>query len=163
MTKHVGFCGGSSIRELGSALEVAGFFEVIEIYVTQQHPSDDWSILTDRLYKRYIRLEELNYSSNLMSKVQISLSKTSISNLRKTFTFRYLENSIDIDQPLSEFFSNYFSSFNYCTESAILFHKSWGIYKPVRTVFSDIPDFYFEKNRNLSEYDSLTGEPFWLR
>jgi hypothetical protein len=33
----------------------------------------------------------------------------------------------------------------------------------VKTVITDIPEVMTEDNRSLAQYDTLQGDPFWLR
>src|SRR5437868_11039132 len=68
----VGFHGGSSICELGEAGDVILFFRFIEKYAVQRHSDLDWSILTDRLYRRYLRAEDLDFACRLMKIVKDS-------------------------------------------------------------------------------------------
>ncbi len=64
---------------------------------------------------------------------------------------------------LTDVFAKYFESFFHCVESSEIFLNSWKIYKPMRTVIADCPDFAVEKKRPLEAYDNLDDLPFWRR
>jgi len=168
MSSRVGFHGGSSIFELGNPADVAFFFRCIECFVVQKSPAADWSIVSDRLYKRYLRQEELEVAIRLMKSVQeVFGSLPGIAPLN--------ENSL-IDEAgktrlnwslptLSDVFCKYFEGLAYCVESANGFLTDWALYKPVRIVKTDLPDFAADKKRSLAEYDGLGPDesPFWMR
>jgi hypothetical protein len=65
--KNVGFQGGSSICELGPSADVALFFECLNAYAAKTNPEQNWSLLTDRLYRRYLKQDELDVASALMA------------------------------------------------------------------------------------------------
>ena len=68
--RMIGFSGGSSICELGPASDVVLFFDCLKAYVEQESQDQDWGLLTDRLYRRYLRLEELEKASSLMEQAR---------------------------------------------------------------------------------------------
>lgn len=49
--------------------------------------------------------------------------------------------------------------------SALDFYEQWNLYKPVRIITCDMPEYFVEKLRPLDDYDRLTPNetPFWLR
>lgn len=65
--RKTGFHGDPSIYELGPASDVVLFFARLRDYAEQDHPEQDWSLLTDRLYRRYLRQEELEPALALMA------------------------------------------------------------------------------------------------
>jgi len=69
----VGFEGGSSLCELGPASDVAFFFACVGQLAASQG-EEDWCMLTDRLYRRYLRLDELALATRMMSKVRDDFS-----------------------------------------------------------------------------------------
>ncbi|AKZ28541.1 hypothetical protein ACH51_19585 (plasmid) [Ralstonia solanacearum] len=70
MMKYVGFDGGHSIYELGLDSDLVLFFDCLRAYGEQAHPEQGWSLLKDRLYRRYLRLEELDKALTLMEQAQ---------------------------------------------------------------------------------------------
>ncbi|WP_391529710.1 hypothetical protein [Photorhabdus akhurstii] len=136
--KHIGFYGGSSIVELGSVSEMTQFFSVLN---EQIHDINDRKILF-QFYQKYLHLYELETASSLVTQLQQKLSKE-----QKCRFFKYFE------------------GIERCIKSAQVFHEDWGIYKPVRIVITDMPDFMTDRDRPLEQYDALGPDdpPFWLR
>jgi hypothetical protein len=46
------------------------FFQCLDAYAAKSHPKQNWSLLTDRLYRRYLRQDELDEASVLMKSAQ---------------------------------------------------------------------------------------------
>ncbi|MCW7547662.1 MULTISPECIES: hypothetical protein [Photorhabdus] len=136
--KHIGFYGGSSIVELGSASEMTYFFSILN---EQIHDINDRKILS-QFYQKYLHLHELEEASSLITQLRQRLSK----------------------EQECRFFK-YFEGIEHCIKSAQGFHGDWGIYKPVRIVITDMPDFMTDRDRPLEQYDALSPDdpPFWLR
>ncbi|WP_324251753.1 hypothetical protein [Paraburkholderia gardini] len=147
------------------------FFDCLRTYAEQAYPEQDWGLLTDRLYRRYLRLDELEAASALMEQVRqlfaglpvsaIDWDSSILGNVEKTW--------LDSNQPtLADVFGKYFVDFARCVESARLNYESFRTYpgysyEPVRVVISDLPGFARDKNKPLAEYDALEGKPFWLQ
>lgn len=167
----IGITGGFNIFELGSAVEVRLFFDCIKTYVVQPHQEEDWSILTDRLYKRYLRLEDLDAASQKMCKVQKIFSK-----LKSTDSINWSDYKFDekngskinfLGETLEKVFEAYFSSFFDCVEAAKMDFYSYdnhqdAIFRPVKLTITKMPWYIIEKQRPLSDYDNLEGDPFWF-
>lgn len=66
----LGFDGGHSIYEFGPAPDVVLFFDCVKIYAERDHPEQDRSLLTDHLYRRYLRREEIKPALLLMGQVR---------------------------------------------------------------------------------------------
>lgn len=120
--------------ELGSATEMIDFFEYIKKYEDNE--------LLDRLYKKYVRFEELDETALMVRKLKEGLSS-------------------DVEEK----FSKYLSGIETCIESAKMFYNSWGIYQPVKAGVTDVPEYIQDKNRPQEQYDVLSPDdpPFWLR
>ena len=56
---NIGFCGGNSTFTLGPSTDVVLFFKCISQFAVEKYPEHDWSLLTDRFYKRYIKKNEM--------------------------------------------------------------------------------------------------------
>jgi hypothetical protein len=162
--KTIGLSGGSSLSELGPASDVQLFFDCVEEFVVYKLPEQDWNILTDRLYRRYIRIDELAKAAEMMEQVKQVFANLSSSAVDwGGITGASAKTRLDPSRStLAEVFAKYFENFAYCKESAEFFFKSWKIYQPVRIVVSDMPEFMKEKNRQLDDYEKLEGPPFWL-
>ncbi|MDC6379308.1 hypothetical protein BW687_003840 [Pseudomonas graminis] len=162
--KRVGFQGGSSIFELGIASDMACFFSVIRGKIELSRSE---LLILDRLYRRYLRLEELEGATVLMLRSRQCLAGISTC-MVELEGLGWRSNNSCLDSTClnyAEIFVKYFDGFEYCVESAKGFYEDWGVYKPVRTVVCDMPDYMVEKLRPLDEYDSLGANdpPFWLR
>jgi hypothetical protein len=165
--RKIGFHGGHTIFELGPASDVVLFFSCLERYVEEGNPAQDWSLLTDRLYRRYLRQDELGPALTLMAEAREIFAqlpaKTSVEwdaevqgNLEKSLS--------NPDQStLADVFSRYFDGFVDVCDSAKSFFDAFNMYQPVRVVISDLAGFARDKKKPLAEYDALEGKPFWLQ
>ena len=166
----MGFYGGSSMYELGSTSDMVLFFDCIN-YVAQQHPETNWSLINDRLYRRYLRIEELDDASRLMDEIKVYFSK-----LPSTFidwsnesSSKPITTKLNAYLPtLEDVFADYFKAFNHCISSAKSTHEAFQfesdyIYQPVKIGTTDIPNYILDKDISLAEHDSLKDEPFWLQ
>ncbi len=163
--KVIGLAGGSSLCELGPAADVELFFECVHSFAVQQISSTDASLLTDRLYKRYLREDEVDLASSLMIQLKrvfetIPTSQVDLSGLALPSSVTRLDRS---KPNLAELFYKYFECFDYCYDSAKQFLETWRVWQPLRLVIADTKDFIEDKKRPLSQYDALVGRPFWLR
>lgn len=60
--------------ELGSVTDVRFFFDCLNVYVVSKHSQQNWSLISDRLYKRYSRLHGLDAALTLMEQVKEEFS-----------------------------------------------------------------------------------------
>jgi hypothetical protein len=145
---NIGLTGGSSLCIVGSIDEVESFFARVKAIAP--HISVHSSLITDRLYRRYLRLSELEEATSTLLGIVDALSRTVPDAAQSAFAGRFLR------------------CFNSCVESAKLnyeaFRDTEGYeYEPVRLVIADQPWFTAEKQRSLGEYDANDGAPFWAR
>jgi hypothetical protein len=163
--QNVGFDGGHSVYELGPPSDVAAFFSAVEQYAAIEKQSRNYGLIIDRLYRRYLRQEELDAAAALMGEIRTGFSEMSPESLGlKEFRRRTTSTRLQLNQSTPDkVFADYFEKFARAKESAESFYDSFKIYQPVRTLIVDQPWFMVEKQRPLSEYDALRGEPFWLR
>ncbi|MDG6399920.1 hypothetical protein QCD79_07935 [Pseudomonas quasicaspiana] len=166
--RKLGFDGGHTVYELGPVSDVVLFFECLNAFVVSKYSDRDWSLLSDRLYKRYLRRAELDESLALMEEAKsifLTLPSSSIDwgeDMHADRDRTWLDSRVD---NLGEVFYRYFDLFSKAKDSAVSFLDEFGIYQPVRILTSDIPALLIEKNRPLNEYDTLglSSSPFWLR
>ncbi len=116
----IGISGGSSLYELGTVNDVQLFFDCMDSFVASKQLQGNWNLLSDRLYKRYLRLDELDDASMLMGQVKkifMTVPKDAInwSEFKKTATQSRLDPT---KKTLAEIFDAYFEQFDYCVESA---------------------------------------------
>lgn len=170
MNLNIGFSGGSFVSELGPASDMTIFFACIRQFALRSLPKIDLTLITDRLYQRYIRQTELEHTEELMRLIQDTFSATPTSdvdwkNLGADAAITKLELNA---KSLGEVFKSYFAAFFRCAEDATYQfdkHRSESdfIYEPVHIVVSELPYFYEQKDRPWSEYEAIKGEPFWKR
>ena len=163
----IGIDGGHTIYELGPVSDVVLFFDCLDLFVVKEQPEKDWSLLTDRLYRRYLKMDELESAAELMEfarKVFLTLPASSVEwdytmQEKKTTWLDPSRNN------LGEIFVKYFDTFLKARESAIYFYNRFGIYQVLKIVPSNIPHAIIEKMRPEAEYDALDkdAKPFWLR
>lgn len=161
--RNVGFNGGSFLCELGPAEDVELFFFCVSAYAAPSHPERDWSLLSDRLYRRYLRQEELGDAAELMTIAFDAFARVPSSAVDWTKFSGGVTRLDSTRGTLADVFSKYFESFTRCVESSRTFFEDWSVYQPVRTVVADLPDYMHDKKRPLEEYEVLTGSPFWWR
>ncbi|MEI7073916.1 hypothetical protein WCU79_17925, partial [Pectobacterium versatile] len=170
--RTIGLSGGDLVVELGTVNDFSLFFQCVNDLTKWKYPDEDWNLLMDRLYKRYLRLEELTLTKEKMNRVRDLFSivpNTSIYWDNETTASRN-KSWLNTNQPtLSDIFHRYFEAFLECAESAELnyhlFNSHQGYeYEAVKVVISDLPWFIEDKNRPLEQYDALGPDdmPFWL-
>ncbi|ACC75931.1 hypothetical protein PPMP20_17855 [Paraburkholderia phymatum] len=168
----IGFDGGGLLCELGPRADVVLFFDCLRTYAQQAHSERDWSLLLDRLYRRCLRLDELAEAKVLMEQVRQIFAKLPAASAvawNDISADKRSQSWLNPNQPtLADVFCKYFEHFASCVDSAQLNYDTFKSYpgysyEPVRLVVADLPEFIRDKNKPLADYDSLEGEPFWLR
>lgn len=170
--KTIGLAGGGLLSELGSKTDIHLFFDCLNTYVVSKYSEQDWSLLSDRLYKRYLRLNELDAALALMEQVRkkfAALPSNAIDWQDYEETKATTNNRLDTTKDtLADVFEKFFEKFMRCCESAKISYEMFKSYagyeyEPVRFIVTDIPWSTAENMRPLEEYDALDGEPFWTR
>lgn len=170
--KTIGLSGGGLLSELGSKTDIHLFFDCLNTYVVAKHSEQDWSLLSDRLYKRYLRLNELDTALILMEQVRkifAALPSNAIDWQDYEATKATTNNRLDTSKgTLADVFEKFFEKFMRCCEAAKINYEMFKSYagyeyEPVRFIVTDTPWSTAENMRSLEEYDALDGEPFWTR
>ncbi|MEA9749436.1 hypothetical protein VDF76_21140 [Xanthomonas campestris pv. raphani] len=167
MKNIIGYDGGHTVYELGPATDGMFFFDALNAFVFNRYPNRGWSLLSDRLYKRYLKKEDLNSSADLMSEARVILAKISVKSIPKE-TLSKLESSGSglnfREKHLDLVFSKYFDLFFDAKNSALSFFEDFEIYQPVKIVAVNMPNFILDKKRPNADYDRLGPDelPFWL-
>jgi|GEM_PF-1187272 len=78
--REIGIIGGNLKCHLGTVFDALTFFDCI--------PDKDWGLITDRLYRRYLRQEDIEPASKLMDEIKEIFS--TIANNRVKWHRRYL-------------------------------------------------------------------------
>lgn len=167
----VGFTGGSSIVEVGSANGMNAFFALIR-ESTRRSPERDWSLISDRLFKRYVRQEDLQSTKRDLEDIRALFSVVQATEVNKVLGMEELASASLTKgaESLSESFSRYFDAAFHCIESAEVNFAMFGSapeyeysYEPVIVIRSEMPAYLVDSRIPLSDYDELTGNPFWLQ
>lgn len=161
--KHIGFLA-NSLWVLGPTPDVVTFFNCFRIYVEQPHPEKNWSLITDRLYRRYLLPDDLVEASILMEdgrRIMAGVPSASVD--WKALGWRAEETELEeITRPtLADVFNRYYRCFDESCQWVRLNLKEHNWIIPIRVGTTDIPYCIDEENRQLAEYDQLTGLPFW--
>ena len=162
----IGFYVTSNIKRIGPKEDVLAFFWLVIHFVVEEYPKTDWSLITERFYKRYLRWEELAPAAKLMEQIQGIFAEIS--------TDMIIWHNLGIDndhtqlklqeENLAGVFERFFKGFKDFYGYALLWKKEDDTYiQPLRIVFSDFPEFMEDDLRPLADYDSLEGDSFWLR
>ena len=165
MAKNVAFYGGHSIYTLGPASDAAVFFRCVAHALAGQRSGPHTALITDRLYRRYLRQDELEPASQEMQVIGETFSA------RRARDVDWHDIGVSVretilplkSETLAEVFAAYFLSFEKAKNSAIAFFEAFKRYNPVRIVFADLPDFALDKRRPLEDYDRNDRSPFWLQ
>jgi hypothetical protein len=144
---------------------MVAFFNCLRRYFPDIRQDADGAAIMDRLYRRYLRHEELDAAVAVMAKARTLFEQIRSADV-DWHSAGYVETNTRLDvskADLAAVFATYFTKFFECVGSAKSFFEEFKIYQPVRTIITDIPRFMSEKKRPLDLYDTLEGEPFWLR
>lgn len=124
---------------------------------------EKWALITDRLYRKYLKLNEVDIALSLMeeaSKVfeSIKISKVSLTrNLPKNTTLNLG------DVTLSAALARYFKAFKNVSEDAIMFYDKFDKYQSVKVIIADMVESTEWNKLSNEEYEAVVGEPLWSR
>ncbi|EBJ4206835.1 TPA: hypothetical protein ACS9WW_004172 [Salmonella enterica subsp. enterica serovar Muenchen] len=171
--KNVGFSGGALTVQLGKSDDMLLFFKCIKVVASEVGGGNDWSLITDKLYRRYLSLEDAMSAANLMEVLRSRFASAFCDEepWRKIIIEAKKDSLLPVTHvTLLDLFNRYFSAFSECFESAMVMHNEFKEfpgykYEPLKIVRTDMPQNLEDHHRSLSEFDELTKEaqPFWLR
>jgi hypothetical protein len=160
----VGVKGGSSAFGLGLQSDIQALFELIDRYAVDEN-HNDWSILTERLYRHYIGRKDWDRATVLMQEVGSAFARVPTQSVDWNALID-AETRLDLSAPtLAQVFEGLFEAFDHTLESAKLWdEEEGGFYKPVRLAWIKFPDsIYFDTEYlSLESLDSIQGEPVWM-
>ncbi len=166
----VGITGGGMIRYLGNKEEMQEFFHLIDRYTKEYDSNTDYNLILDRLYKRYLKLEELEETKRLLNRIQNIFFKIPCDAEYIRFLNTNMESSsVNFKaKNLKEFFEEYFYIILKTIDSAIFDHEYYKkkgefSYRRVRITKQDIVQHTIDEMRPNEIYDNLEGEPYWIR
>lgn len=158
----IGFIAGGDLYELGSRSDVELFFEAIRNFAVPKRPEQQWDLITDRLYKRYLAKEDLSRAQGLMDCAETLLEQEPSVNLTSLPSAMFATVARNDAGTLADVFHKFFDRFRRAVESAQSFDTRWGEYIPLKIGHTDVPNFILDRDRPTEQYDKLTGQPFWI-
>ena len=162
---RVGFHGGNSVWELGSARDMAVFFACLDRLARSSLSETGCSVLLDRLFKRYLRPEDLDEAvlATMVARQQFELVGVEDARLAELGLDRN-ETALQLDAAnLATMFERYFDAILDCIESYRLGKQIAGyFYNPVKAGRTDLPGLAEDDARDAQLYDELTGPPYWF-
>jgi hypothetical protein len=161
----VAFAGGSLVNVVGPDPEVQLFFDCVNRFVVPKAPHPDWTLITERFYRRYLRAEELAPAQELMNLIRDALSTVESSQVDwPAVAVPVRAGRLDFGRPdLANVFQDYFRIFTECRIAAEHYLANWRKYRPLRIINGDVKGVLREKGLSLEDYDALEGDPFWKR
>jgi transcription elongation factor GreA-like protein len=100
-------------------------------------PSNKNEIIVDRLYKRYLKIDQIEDALKILGIIHLQVINKNSDNIIRSII----------------------GALNDSKEFYLDFDK----YVPIRIGITEIPQVFDDDMRDLSEYDNLEGPPFWLR
>ena len=162
---RVGFHGGNSIWELGSARDMLVFFGCLDRLARPSLSKTGRFVLFDRLFKRYLRPEDLDeaVSATTVARQQFELVSVEDARLAELGLDRN-DTALPLDAAnLATMFQRYFDAILDCIESYRLGKQIAGyFYNPVKAGRTDLPGLAEDDARDAQLYDELTGPPYWF-
>lgn len=160
--------GGIGLIELGPSGDVEYFFRCVKYFV-ETAKKTTLPLITDRLYKRYVVVEdfeEIRENIIIIENV-FKITETSLNDF-EGYILGDKGRRLNASKPtLYLLFSDYFSAFKYCMKTAESTKKNFGTYVPL-IIGRDIvaPKFAVGKKDPKDEkirerYDTLEGNPLW--
>ena len=151
--------------ELGPAQDMAVFFACLDRLARSSLSEAGRSVLLDRLFKRYLRPEDLDeaVSATTVARQQFGLVSVEDARLAELGLDRN-DTALPLDAAnLAMMFERYFKAIFHCIESYRLGKQTFGyFYNPVKVSRMDLPGFAEDKARDTKLYDELTGPPYWF-
>ncbi|MFT8731441.1 MAG: hypothetical protein ABF752_06160 [Acetobacter fabarum] len=160
--------GGSLLTELGSSEEVEYFFRCVNHFVEYQKKIQ-LPLVTDRLYRRYVSVENFDELRNNLSIIRNIFNEITISEV-DLYGFNLKEFDINLNKSgnkLIYIFYSYFSSFERCMDTAERVHKKYTSYTPLligRDIIAPLfaMGIHDARDKKIRErYDTLEGNPLW--
>lgn len=146
---NIGFLGGSGVRVVGEEENFLMFFSSIKNWI-------DWdlmpnhncqNLICDRLYKRYVRMQDLDLTTDAMN-----------------FIFEQFQRIVtDTNEILANRLSNILESYLKCVENIKFIQKQRETKNVLRIIVAELPHCVIDTERSLEKLDAWDGPPFWTR
>jgi hypothetical protein len=160
MVNTIGYLGGSLLVKLGSAEYVQSFFECVEELDFDEPVR---SKIGDRLYRKYLKLDDLECACEAMGLVKNVFERTKLSEVLNSSYVSELKAEGRGDEILYSIYANFFSGFEDVVESSRYFYEDWGQYKRVFIGRVDVPHYDMYKRIPDSVLEQVSDKPVWLR
>jgi hypothetical protein len=167
----VGINGGGTLTEVGDADGMQAFFDMISM-IGESMDDESIKLITDRLYRRYVRLEDVEQTRNVLASIRERLLAVPTIVLKERFPALNEERSGILfgEGSVAFAFSKYFYAIEHCLEAAEVSLRYFSAkpefgyhYEPVMVVRSEMPACIVDRRSVLSEHEQLDGPPVWLR
>lgn len=165
--KNVGILAAMTISVLGTASEVNCFFRAVVCFLESGTRGSRYPVVTERLYRRSLEYAELDELKLSLEQVRVEFDNLQVDGVDEDF-FDLKETSVHLDfsgKTLADVFSRFFGIVFEAIECTSVFYEEFNEYVPLRLGFTDAPDYIFDINRSVEQYESLGLDelPFWLR
>lgn len=165
--KKVGVLAAMTISALGTASEVNCFFTTVVCLLESGVRGARYPAVTERLYRRSLGYAELEGLKLSLKEIKGEFGKLQVDDVGKRF-FDLKESSGCLNssgKTLADVFSRFFETFFEAIECSNVFYDEFKEYVPLRLGFTEAPEYIFDINRPVEQYDSLGLDelPFWLR
>ena len=160
----VGYYSASTFTAIGPRPDMEAFFDVVNAFVVPLRPDVNFSIITENLYRRYIRQDRIDHAKQIMHLIQDELSKIEPSALywkKIKIDAKHSELNLNLDN-LFECFAGYFRGFYRSIDRSTYFFEHGDDYTPVRIIRCETPYNLADSKRSLKAFDQIEGTPFWL-
>ena len=167
-----GYIGGSNLITLGSREYVQSFFKAIDKYVFNEelYRRLDWSLITDRLYKRTISDDALDQTLGVMARLMDAFSETPLSAVDWNVLGIARPNPMPIshtkhEASLRDLYLHFAFGLAGCASSAKIHALEYSPMPPLRIGLTTVPQYIVDEHRPVEAYEALgpNDPPFWLR
>lgn len=170
MSEKFGYIGGGHLYGLGSRAYVRSFFQAIDRYVFNEslYCKLDWSLITDRLYRRTISDDMLDVAIGTMARMLQLMQYTPLSAVNW--------NSLGLCSPderpkirananLRDFYLPFETGLVECGSGAKFAALEGAQYEPLRIGLASPAGLFVDGMRPVENYETLGPNdlPFWLR
>ena len=168
MADGFGYVGANTLFFLGDCSYVKSFFLSIEKYVLQErlYKRLNWTIITDRLYRRNIPNDMLDVAIGTMARMLALLDETPLADVN----WQDLELDVPGEQSalgkcatLRDFYMPFELGLVRCALAEKFGSLRGTKYRPLRIGSLSTERYVFEDSRPVEQYESNDGDPFWLR
>lgn len=141
----VGFFGGNNLVRTASVEEFLSFFEHVKQNIDWSN-EEDRSLITDRLYKKYVKEQDIDRTSELMRSIREQFERSG----QGALGFGTKDGRI-------------FAAYEACVEDTKHFLHKRQKYVPIRITIAELPHCIIDTERPLAKLDAWDGPPFWTR